>query len=384
MGRKVLHKYKYKREGSNSKRIKIKIGHKTYPVLKPRSSWIVYPFPKFIEESVWNQVQRKLKLRIRKTVAVRYPDKFFVASLIKCGNCGGRMGGATSISGAVCKRALHYYQCYWSKSCLIDRSAYPREKCTMSNIRMEFVDDFIWSKIASILSSPDKPFLEFITNNNTKKSLIEDINGKKVELKDLESKIDRYLEEVGDVSDSFVRASMVKKMNLLGRKTSDLRSTIDVLEKQLDTINKTQMKAEGFDYLNFRFPLMDCISSIPCNEKKHIIRTLISPEDCDRAPVILHHMSSGDKSNAGNQAGERSALNDDLNQGCGILIDLYFNLRMHNVLRVFEYLKDKGYLDNDKILDGINAIDFSNIFVPVRETHYVMRPLIKIRSRKAK
>jgi len=55
----------------------------------------------------------------------------------------------------------------------------------------------------------------------------------------------------------------------------------------------------------------------------------------------------------------------------GILIDLYFNLRMDRVLSIIDYLREKGYLDQDQSINNLNTVDFSNILIPIKTTHHV-------------
>ncbi len=375
MGKKVLNKYKYQRVGNYSAKMKIRKGHRAIPVLKPKSENIVFPFPKFIDESVWNQIQRKLKLKIRPTKGTQRHIKFFVAGMARCGCCGSKISAITSHRRKEITRDLSYYICYWSKTYNIKRNLYKKELCTLPNIKMEFVDDFIWSEIASILSYPDKPFLDFIDNKEIRGSLIKKREDMKVESNDLECQIDKYIEQIGDISDQSIMFLIMKKLHILGRKLSDVKNSLETNKKYIDTLDKTKMLLKRPEYFNFRESLSKCIASIPYSEKKHIIRTLISLGDCDRAPVILHQMPLKDTQLTCEHTPYNSLEED------GILIDLYFNLRMDRVLSIIDYLRGKGYLDRHHSTDNLNTVDITNILVPIKATHHVKRPLLKMQSK---
>ncbi len=99
----------------------------------------------------------------------------------------------------------------------------------------------------------------------------------------------------------------------------------------------------------------------------------ISPGDCERAPIILHQMPLNDTTHTYEYTLDNSPEED------GILIDLYFNLRMDKVLSVIDYLKEKGYLDRNQSIDNLNTVNLSNILIPIKTTHHVKQPLIRMK-----
>jgi site-specific DNA recombinase len=370
-GFKVINKYKYRMVGSTNKRITIKDGDKSIPVLKPKSEWVTFQFPKFIDERRWNQIQRKIKFNILKARDPKFPHKFFLARLMKCGLCGSRIAITTGYTRK--KAPLHYYRCRLTIASPKIRMLYSKERCILSSVRMKCIDDFVWDKVVSLLSFPEKTLLELVKNKKLMDDLFKDRDNKKTELINKEVKIDRYVEQIGDISDKSITALIMKKIHRLSSDVEKLKSNIDIIERQIETIDEVKKEVVKLDFRNNRESLSECLSLLPDIEKKDIVRQIISLEESDCKPIVLSQTISEIKSKNVGSTRCRSKIN--IKKVARIAVDLCFNLRIDRVVKVIDSLKKNGFIDKEFIMQGIDNMTLKYPIVPIKETFHILKPL---------
>jgi hypothetical protein len=357
--------------GSLSKRITIKDGGRNIPVLKPKSEWITFPFPKFIDERRWNQIQRKIRFNILKARDPKFPNKFFLARLMKCGLCGARIAVTTGYTRK--KSPLHYYRCRLTIASPKIRMLYGKERCILTSVRMEYIDDFIWKKVALLVSFPERTLLEFVKNKRLMDGLLKDIDKKRTELINKEVKVGRYVDQIGNISDKSVTALIMKKIHRLSYDVEKLKSNADLVERQIETIDEVKKYVEKLGFSNHRESLLKCLSSLPDIEKKQIVRQIISLEESDGVPIILSQTISGIKSKNVNLASYGSKT--DEKKIARIAVDLCFNLRIDRVVEVIDYLKKNDFTDKGIVTEGINNITLKYPIIPIKETFHILKPL---------
>ena len=156
--------------------------------IKPNAIKIENALPKIIDKAVFEEVQKIMDGRKQ----TGKKSNYLYSGLVYCGNCGAKMHGVTS------ERRGHKYRRFVCSN-----------KCGIGTIDMDFVDESVKNYIKNILSKENQETiaiaLKWFAHNEKKK--IEEHNQKiRDQIKELQDKIDSYLDIVArkDLPDEFI------------------------------------------------------------------------------------------------------------------------------------------------------------------------------------
>ena len=195
---------------------------------------IVIKVPAIVSESVWNMTQSRLQTNKK----LRPPKKnpWLLQGLITCGQCGLSYQG--QYNDAITRR----YACRGRlKASHTDGS--PR--CTATTFSADWLEDEVWTKIADMLSNPDK-LSEVIQNS------LEILKSRQAELdsflKPINEKIIDITDKKARLADQWVITNMdpekykrlQSNLNKEENRLKSLRTNMDPLRlEELESINET-------------------------------------------------------------------------------------------------------------------------------------------------
>lgn len=107
---------------------------------RPRNEWIPVNIPQIIDRVTWDRAQDTMK-KVKHTSLERPAAEYILAPLMLCGICGSRLNGKRVIKKEITYR---YYVC-------AKKYGNSMEKCSVSLINAEMVEDMVWNYICKRL-----------------------------------------------------------------------------------------------------------------------------------------------------------------------------------------------------------------------------------------
>ena len=135
-----------------------------------------------------------------------------------------------------------------------------------------------------------------------------------------------------------------------------LRHRNEDKNRELETLNIDEKILAQLDFSKIRKAMLKCLHSLSGIERKHIARTLISPETGGR--VILDHLTTADF------ADEKMLRDGSVIPGEEIegktWVRIESQIKVEKIYAVLNYLKDKGYLNKADLLKlNLNSSKYS-------------------------
>lgn len=223
--------------------------------------WITIPVPAIVSADLYCIVQDKLK-KAQQFASRNTRKPSMLQGVLVCGKC------QASYYKKARTNAYTYYCCY--------HSLRKKEKsCDNRSIRQQWLDDYVWNWITSILRDPELVATEIRRRlaedperkcaTERKMSLIRDLN----KLQSSRNKlIDAYSE-----GDCLSIDELKKRMNILNQHKQQVERELAVLEAQTadeNRINQTQLTLE-----KFANAIEDSSMELSVEEKQRVVRSLI-------------------------------------------------------------------------------------------------------------
>lgn len=190
-------------------------------VPRPREEWVEIKdaTPAIIDPELFHRVQERLARPFRVTGKVGV--KYLLQGFVKC-SCGAAICG-TKMSGGHSTRNFQYYCCLNTRP----RPAHPRS-CNSRHIRMQELDDAIWSRVRAMVEDPDTVLSELRRRQGTPVAITEEIAKLERMKRTLDDQRQRVIKlyRFGEVGDDYVEKEL-KQINRLSLETD---STIDSLK----------------------------------------------------------------------------------------------------------------------------------------------------------
>jgi len=187
---------------------------------KPEEEWIKIPTPKIIEEQLFYKVQERLKLNFRSALR-NTKNEYLLTSKIWC-SCGKRRTGEGALHG----KHL-YYRC-------VDRIYnFPLPPtCAEKGLNARIVDEMVWQKIVTLMSSPkllrEQAVRWLNTQQNSKGQIAINVETSTKELSKLKEQEERFTKAYG--------AGLIS-INQLEDYLKPIRNKTEVLVKQIEKAN---------------------------------------------------------------------------------------------------------------------------------------------------
>ncbi len=222
---------------------------------------------KIIDDKLWDQTQKMLKLRSSETKKV-HPGNYPLSGLMKCPQCGSPMVQGNS------SPKYKYYQCSKNKNG-------GKSVCSSNLVKKEYAEDFVYSQLFTTLKSLDivTPVISTTISSlqNEVEPLGEKLKSMKKELKNipLEKKNLIVLNRKGAINDLTFEQEMADKQKEEGQ----LIQFVEVLERQIEQQKKPNLK-ESIQIAFEKFELFFKIMSD--EDKKTVLHTFIKEIHIDQ------------------------------------------------------------------------------------------------------
>lgn len=351
-GKLVVNKFEY----SNRNR-KYEDGEKGKKILKLKSieERINFPFPRFIDKTKWNQIQKQIQFNKIKPKREKDPNKFLFSGMINCGLCGSKVSSKYGAYIKKDKAKASYYACYYATRPVEKlKHFYGKKKCLLPYVRMEDVDTILWGRILSKLVYPKKAIKEWLSNSQVNKNdLSKEHENIKKEIKKNEKKMRYILEAIAEGKET-VRKEGSRLMNEINDEIENLKDRESHLETQLQTFNLNEKALKELDIKKYKNELSKCLFDLSGKEKKRIIQIFMSPESGGK--VVLKPKTYGDIAIDGfphtyTKTGKEIESWKEV-EPREIVTDLQFDFSMEKVFGVYNYLKSKGLFNESLVLNS--------------------------------
>ena len=290
-GYKYINTHEYLRRGNKSVKKRISSRGKYSCVYKPKSLWIKYPFPKIIDEKKYRQIRRKAwHGRLRKKSFV-LDDNFLAQGLMRCDLCGAKV---KSVNGSVGGKYPHmkYYKCFWACGSKAQRKDLKKDQCLLPTVRMGYVDDFLWSIVTSIILYPEKIFSEFLDSELAQGRLVERKKSLESRIDDIENEITNIIELSCKLPDNSIKIKVMKKIDGLVLEDERQKNELESTQRKLDTISYGRTAISNLKFVKYRGAIRKCLTSLPGNEKKKVVKMLLGFEEQGRLPITVRVQKS--------------------------------------------------------------------------------------------
>jgi site-specific DNA recombinase len=121
---------------------------------RDKEDWLMVPVTPIIDDALFELAQQKKKKNTTNKHVGNTKYQYLLKSLLKCGHCG-RTWDATTYSGREDKTtgSRVRYRCYRCPNLAPKRYGETVEKCPSQTLRAELIEDYIWSKVALLVSN---------------------------------------------------------------------------------------------------------------------------------------------------------------------------------------------------------------------------------------
>ena len=258
---------------------------------KPEEEWIKIKFPPLISEDRWNMIQAKTDHRKRKPKKrhVGLEDHFLADSVLKCGECGGKIRKRSDIFS---------YSCFWRKASKKDLAESDRKKCILDPIAEDVVDGAIFDQIVSVITNPGRFAKKWLQDLD-----VEAVNEKLADLRKMEKAKKLAIKNAYQTSKPITDEELLNdcKKDIEAEQT-ELRTIQGKLKRieadhatsinRVDRLKQFERALKKSDRKNkmhltwqtqgeFKKYLYD----LPFQEKKRIVESVIAPENGGKAIV---------------------------------------------------------------------------------------------------
>ena len=231
---------------------------------KPENEWIIIPTPKIIEEDLFKRAQERLSSNSQMSVR-NTKNEYLLSHKIWC-VCGCRRAGEGPQNGKYL-----YYRC-------TDRvkSFSLKSNCSAKGLNARIVDDVIWKKIVTLLSSPEllykqaERWIDKASSNKATSTV--DTTETHLEINNLKEQEARYNKAYG---------AGVIELDQLKESLFPIKNRIILLKKQIDTAKievqsavggKLPRKDEVKDFVDNTVSLL---KDLNFKSKQEIVRRLV-------------------------------------------------------------------------------------------------------------
>ncbi|MBT7556931.1 recombinase family protein [Candidatus Woesearchaeota archaeon] len=231
---------------------------------KPENEWIIIPTPKIIEEDLFKRAQERLSSNSQMSVR-NTKNEYLLSHKIWC-VCGCRRAGEGPQNGKYL-----YYRC-------TDRvKSFPlKSNCSAKGLNARIVDDVIWKKIVTLLSSPEllykqaERWIDKASSNKATSTV--DTTETHLEINNLKEQEARYNKAYG---------AGVIELDQLKESLFPIKNRIILLKKQIDTAKievqsavggKLPRKDEVKDFVDNTVSLL---KDLNFKSKQEIVRRLV-------------------------------------------------------------------------------------------------------------
>ena len=258
-------------------------GRKIYG--QPRSSWILVPFPRLVDDETWERAQA-LKRR-RKSRAKRNTRVFYLLQhLVRCQECGMLMGGRATKQNTVRRNGKvyqydlevprRYYHCYGMQKRLFHCRQHPF-------IRAERLEELVWNEVKRVLQKPEIIIagfdaLDSSTDNGWEKRI---------------SEVERNLQAVQFEEDRAIRLHVLEKITeaQLDRQRKFITERLETLRAELDSYRAreaahVERRALKGHVLNWACKVGGELDDLSDEERRDLLRLLIAGATIDRDNII--------------------------------------------------------------------------------------------------
>lgn len=245
---------------------------RTYEYRDP-SEWLTIEVPAIVDSGLFNLAQQQ-KVRNMKVLSGNTKYEYLLKSLLKC-NCCGRAWDSTTYSGSKSDKKYLVYRC---------SGKIPRkygegvEKCatSVSSIRADVLDEYVWKKIIEVILNPDNFIQSF--KNDGKKSL-ETIEKTVLALEKQLQQQERAKEKVKKmyISELISDEEMTKDMNKINNTVKELHIEIEKHRQQmnhLDTKNLTFERIKDL-FLTVKKTINEEPDKLTFQKKRQIVEMLV-------------------------------------------------------------------------------------------------------------
>lgn len=184
---------------------------------------------KIIDDELWHQTQKMLKLRSSEPIKV-HPGNYPLSGLMKCPQCGSPMVQGNS------SPKYKYYQCSKNKSG-------GKSVCSSNLVKKEYAEEFVYTHLFATIKTLDIATPVFSTTNSSLKSEVEPLDEKlksmKKELKDitLEKKDLILMKRKGTINPLTFEQEMADTQ----KEEEQLMQFVKVLERQIEQRKKPNL-----------------------------------------------------------------------------------------------------------------------------------------------
>lgn len=268
--------YYNKRKSRKVKGEKTKSGapKKTYDI-RDEKDWIMVEVPRLIDDSLFNLAQQQKEKNTKKSGNVKY--EYLLKSILRCGHCG-RLWQATTYSGSVNKHTGERmkYTCYRCPNLFPKRYGEGVEKCPTQTLRVEMLDDYIWSQIIDTISNAEE-YVQRLQGNFNKI-----VNELKSSLELLQKQLEQKEREKEKIKIMFKREvideeEMFEEMKKINSYTSKLEIDLNKYQDQISVEQEKEMSSnriKEFSLLIEQF-IDNGGSQLSFKDKRHIVETLV-------------------------------------------------------------------------------------------------------------
>ncbi|MBC9783803.1 recombinase family protein [Heliobacterium chlorum] len=207
-------------------------------VENPENEWLSVSIPKYIDEQVWQEVQRKLSKKSKPNSTEKMYS--LLRGLVKCGRCGGAaiIKRYSKNTKSEQRTLIGYYTCCNSgKKNYVVGSGYIHKKCKGRSWRVDEIDKLIWELVQNILNYPEEYTKQIDIPN----------------LIDLDKKIDDFViqiqekqKKVDELLDAYV-SSQIMTLTELDNRLNNSESVIQALKISL---NDFRVKRDRYKLIN--------------------------------------------------------------------------------------------------------------------------------------
>ncbi len=239
---------------------------------KHKEDWIaaVSNIPGIIDDDQWIKVQEQFKANKNTFPRLGKTNNALLTGKLKCGLCKSNMRVVHGRVSKVTGEKFFYYSCSLKTK---SRSTL----CSSKNVKADRIEESILTSLEKLGNDKTKFY------NNLKKSLNTSTRNKnlKLEIEKLKSQIDDKQKLLNGLLDKLALAPDIEEIFL--KRIKDIKSEINVLEKQIDELKDTISKNESVEFtLDLTKTLLDkCtnIRNLPFEVQKQVINGLIESID---------------------------------------------------------------------------------------------------------
>lgn len=247
---------------------------------RPREEWIEIRVPGIVDATTFQRAQMKLKTNKQESARRTRPGEYLLRGLLRCGACGGRMNGYRNLPHG-------YYACIASRDPVRTASG---TKCTNRPVRADFLDQFVWDHLQSLLVQPG------ILENQLREQRnagVGTANSYQAQTGELDKQIAAQTKRIERLLELYEDGSV--DMEIFKERQQVLRGKIEGLERERAEIRRQQEESETHSRLlegveTFRTAIQSGITRANFNDRQKICRLVMEQVDVNGEEIVIKHL----------------------------------------------------------------------------------------------